>query len=188
VSKPLAIEIRELVPERLPHYLAFFDHAAFQDNPEWAGCYCFFPQAPQGQWDDKDGEHNRAAATDLIARGEMRGYLAYDGETPIGWCNANLRASYTILDRDKPDSDAVGAITCFVVAPPYRGRGVARRLLDAACQGFRQRGIRLVEAYPRPGADSEAANHYGPLSMYLAAGFEPVGEQGQNLIVRKTLR
>lgn len=189
MSEQGRIQIRELAPGQAEDYLAFFDCDAFQDNPAWAGCYCFFPHAPhsRGQWNDQDSEHNRAAAAGLIARGEMRGYLAYDGEQPVGWCNANLRARYTILDPDERDPDAIGAIVCFVVAKPYRGRGIARRLLDAACAGFRQRGIRVVEAYPRADPDSEAANHFGPLAMYLAAGFERAGEEGESVVVRKTL-
>jgi GNAT superfamily N-acetyltransferase len=189
VSEPLRVQIRELVPGREPDYLAFFDRDAFPDNPGWAGCYCLFPQAPHatGEWNDQDREGNRAAAAGLIGRGELRGYLAYDGERPVGWCNANLRARYTILDPDDRDPEAVGAIVCFVVAPPYRGRGVARQLLEAACEGFRERGVRVVEAYPRPNPDSDAANHFGPLSMYLAAGFEQAGTESESVVVRKTL-
>lgn len=41
---------------------------------------------------------------------------------------------------------------------------------------IRARGVHgrdsLVEANPRPHAKRDAGNHFGPLAMYLAAGFE----------------
>ncbi|MGH2631874.1 MAG: GNAT family N-acetyltransferase [Tepidiformaceae bacterium] len=41
----------------------------------------------------------------------------------------------------------VKAVVCFVVAKPFRGRGIATRLLSAACDGFRARGVHTVEAW-----------------------------------------
>ena len=76
---------------------------------------------------------------------------------------------------------------CFIVAKAYRGTGVARRLLEAACAGFRNQGIDVVEAYPRKDTGDEAANYHGPLAMYLAAGFEPVKEKEGVVTVRKKL-
>ncbi len=69
------------------------------------------------------------------------------------------------------DAEQLGAIVCFLVEPSHRGQGVARRLLDAACEGLRAQGLKVVEANPRTGSKSAAENHFGPLSMYLAAGF-----------------
>ena len=123
---------------------------------------------------------------DLISRGRLRGYLAYAGPKPIGWCNANLHVDYTTLDGAAPERTRTGAIVCFVVAKPHRHQGVARRLLDAACAGFREQGIPVVEAYARHDTQDEAANHHGPLSMYLAAGFQPVREEGRLVLVRRS--
>jgi hypothetical protein len=44
-------------------------------------------------------------------------------------------------------------------------------LLDAACRSLKQQGMAVVEANPRPNATSDAENHFGPLSLYLSAGF-----------------
>jgi GNAT superfamily N-acetyltransferase len=182
--------IREVGPASAPDFLSFFDHDAFADDPSWGGCYCRYPQANHagGAWDLDDGEHNRAAVAELIEQGSMRGHLAYLDGRPVAWCNANRRAAYTIFDPDDHDPGSVGAIACFVVAQPYRGQGIARRLLDAACEGLRRDGVTVVEAYPRSGAATAADNHLGPLSMYLSAGFKAVGEDGASTIVRKQLR
>lgn len=184
------IVVRELTPQLRDDFLAFFDHDAFQDNPRWASCYCFFPHAPHDreQWNARSAEQNRAATAEAIGSGGMRGWIAYLDGKPVGWCNANDRVRYTMLDDPGTGEPGhVGAIACFVVAKPHRGSGVARALLDAACEGFRRRGVKFVEAYPRPDAATEAENHTGPLAMYLAASFEARGEVDGSTIVRKEL-
>ena len=49
----------------------------------------------------------------------------------------------------------------------------------------------LVEAYVRRSAEGDAHNYPGPMSMYLAAGFEGVpesgGDRGRSIVVRKRL-
>ena len=183
------ITIRELTPQLLDDYLTFFDRDAFTDNPRWASCYCYFNHAPHHlqKWEDRTAADNRAAVSQRILAGQMHGYLAYDRDRPVAWCNAAPRPLITTLDDDQTSTDKIGSIVCFVVAKPYRGQQIARQLLEAACAGFLRQGFQIAEAYPRPGARGEAANHTGPLSLYLAAGFLPYRESGGTLIVRKTL-
>ncbi|MEO8539822.1 MAG: GNAT family N-acetyltransferase [bacterium] len=181
--------IRPLTPELRGAYLAYFDDGAFTDNPEWAGCYCYFPHADHAseRWNVRSNDDNRTAAAAMIDSERMHGFLAFVDEQPAGWCNANTRASFTIFDGDGGDPTTIGTIACFVVAESHRGKGIARELLAAAVEGFRAQGLASVEAYPLPEATTTKANHFGPLSMYLAAGFEVVGQEDKNLIVRKLL-
>ena len=73
----------------------------------------------------------------------------------------------------KPDPDAsrIGQIACFVIAKPHRRSGVATSLLHAACAGLRAQRLEIAEAMPAAEASTDAQNHFGPLRMYLAAGF-----------------
>jgi len=186
----LPITIKPLTPDLRDEYFDFFDHMAFTDNPGWASCYCFFPHAPHDSenWDERTGAQNRQSVREIIAAGIQRGYLAFSGDRAVGWCNAGLRATFTILDfPEEPGTPPMGSIVCFLVAPDYRGQGVATRLLKTVCEGFRSEGITVVEAYPRPETTDAAQNHPGPLGMYLAAGFVRVGERGRVTIVRKQL-
>lgn len=81
----------------------------------------------------------------------------------------------------------MGSIACFVIAAPYRGHGLARRLLDAACERLAARGLEWVEAYPSKAGKSPQGNYRGPLQMYLDAGFEPWRESERYTTVRKRL-
>lgn len=189
------IEVRKLSPDLSSAWLSFFDRDAFADNPEWAGCYCNFYHADHSEtsWDARTAAENRTAARRLISSGRMTGYLAYQGDTVIGWCQAGARASIANVVNDPlltlPDDDPaeIGSIVCFVVARPYRGIGAARRLLDGACAGFREAGLAVAEAYPRPQAATDAANYHGPLQLYLSSGFSIFRESDDVTVVRRRL-
>lgn len=191
MPSPVDVSIRELSPDLLDDYLSFFDRNAFADNPRWASCYCYFNHAPhdQKEWTKRTTEENRAAVCNLIRGGEMGGYLAHVDGRPVGWCNAGPRSRLTTLPKEiDPHEKGIGAVTCFVIAKPFRGQGIARRLLDSACEGLGRKGLEIVEAYPRQNARDAASNYHGPVSMYLAAGFEMVRELGDISIVRKRVQ
>jgi GNAT superfamily N-acetyltransferase len=171
---PSSISVKALSPELQPDFLRFFDGSAFSDNPKWSSCYCqcFYEDHDVVNWSERTGPQNLAFACERIARRSMQGYLAYIDDSPVGWCNAAPRRLLRALDDEPtPDSDQVGAIICFLVEPSHRGQGIARRLLEAVCDGLRDQGLRIAEAKPRTASTSAAENHFGPLSLYLSAGF-----------------
>ena len=169
-----AVSVQELSPALLPDFLKFFDGTAFSDNPKWSSCYCqcFYEDHSVVKWSARTAPQNRAFACERIQARSMQGYLAYSGGVPVGWCNAAPRHLLRALDDEpSPDADKVGAIICFLVEPRQRGRGVARQLLEAACEGLRRQGLSIAEANPRTASTSAAENHFGPLGLYLSAGF-----------------
>jgi GNAT superfamily N-acetyltransferase len=186
------MRIERLTPALLADYLSFFDGPAFCDNPDWAGCYCHYLYVDERvrRWDDWTAAENRAAVAARIAAGHMSGLLAFEGDTVVGWCGAGAKRRFPVFDAE-PEAECagVGAITCFVVAPDHRRRGVARALLDAALASFAADGLTIAEAYPRQAANGPAALHHGPMALFVAAGFEPYRDDpGDNsLTMRKTL-
>jgi ribosomal protein S18 acetylase RimI-like enzyme len=190
----MEISVHPLDPSRLEHYLAFFDRDAFADNPEWASCYCMFYHIPDPDWDARTGAQNRETSAALIRSGSLRGFLAYDGRRPIGWCNANgkerfqrLAAESSLWGAASP-GEPVLAVVCFVVAAAYRGQGIARRLLQEACSAAAREGYHGVEAYPRKETRSTAQAYHGPLALYQSEGFMRHRELGEFWIVRRDLR
>jgi ribosomal protein S18 acetylase RimI-like enzyme len=198
-ARAKGIDIRRLGPDTVDDLLAFFE-GAFADNPWWSGCYCAFYHTPGQEWDSgpEAKERNREFKRQHILAGRSQGYLAYvDGmEKPVGWLNAAPRESYENprgLAKARDGTPGVGALMCFVVAPGYRGRGVAAALLEAACEGFRRDGLRYAEGYARVGEKREdwetfeTMNYHGPLPMYEKAGFTKVGEIAGYAVMRKSL-
>jgi GNAT superfamily N-acetyltransferase len=187
------IVVQRLTPELLDDWLEFFDREAFADNPDWAGCYCYWFHADDDEkdWELRTPQENRAASIALIGEGRLRGYLAYVDGHPVGWCNAAPRLSIRNIANDEAlavdDAYEVGSIVCFVVAPAFRKQGVAATLLEAACAGFRDAGLRTAEAYPRRAATGDTHNYHGPLALYLNAGFKPYRELDDLTMVRREL-
>ncbi len=185
------IQVRPLSPTLLADFLEFFDGTAFSDNPKWASCYCqcFYEDHSVVKWSERTAGQNRALACTRIQGQSMQGYLAYSDGVPVGWCNAAPRHLLHALDDEPtPDAEIVGAIVCFLVEPSHRGRGVARQLLEAACAGLRQQGMRIAEAYPRTAPGSAAESHFGPLGLYLGAGFTVFREDDDGSVeVRRAL-
>ena len=186
------VEIRRLTPDLRDDYLAYFDREAFADNPAWAACYCLsYCLNELGEFDDRPASQNRAERAAMIERGKASGVLAYAGGRVVGWCHAAPRTALKLLDQTPEFAaeapEATGAIACYVIAPQYRGQGVARKLLDGACEMLRERGMRWVDAYPPKNAAGDARSYHGRMSMYVDAGFEQVREAGFYVVMRKAL-
>ena len=148
-------------------------------------------------WESLDGDANRTAMTARIEAAEMDGFLAYAGDDVVGWVNAQAlsRLPHCMARMGipapraeaPPESSAV--IVCFVIAPAWRRRGVARALLAGALASFAERGIHVVDAFPFKSSDSSTAtDHYhGPLSLYREAGFDVLAEHKNLTVMRKRL-
>ena len=164
---------------------ALFDdvQTVFGKRGQQARCQC---QAYRMGWYDvhsADVGGRRELLRDQVIEGH--GLIArLDGE-PVGWCSLAPRPDYTYLrrtvwhgrDQDK-DDPSVWAVTCFVTRAGFRRQGVSKALAAATVGLARDRGARVLEAYPmRPAAGKEVPwgeLHVGALSTFLAAGFRVV--------------
>ena len=187
------ITVHDVTPDRVADYQSFFDHDAFRDYPAWQSCYCMETHRTQTdeEWAVRTAQDNRRDMTKGIQAGDVTALLAYADGKPVGWCNygesTRLNGVMHRFGLNVADQQGVGSLACFVIAAPYRGHGVATKLLDAALERLRARGVKVAEAYPVKDLKSAQSNYRGPLSMYLAAGFEAYRETGRHLIVRKNL-
>lgn len=186
MQPPLRVE--PLGPGNRDAWLRFFDHErgpAFADNPQWAKCYCHYYHVPKSMdWEAFDATANRTAMTARIDVGEMEGFLACAGDEVVGWLNAQplhkLPHCRGRLGVAPPPSTLpaaeTAAIVCFVIAPAWRRRGVARALLHGALASLGARGVRRVFAFPFTAAGDAAptAHYHGPETLFQEAGFLPI--------------
>lgn len=185
------VEIRDVTAERVADYQAFFDDDAFADYPAWQACYCMAPHRTTTD-PEPPREENRRLMSGMLASGQATALLAYSGGKPVGWCQYGATTALAaIMERFQKEAgnlEGVGSIACFIVAAPYRGHGVARRLLDAALDRMREHGLREVEAYPVADPATAQVSFRGPRPLFEAAGFAAVREAGRTLVMRKALR
>ncbi|MDQ3881178.1 MAG: GNAT family N-acetyltransferase [Chloroflexota bacterium] len=157
------------------------DFAEMLDASGEIGCWC---QAWRG-FDTRalsGGKSRPELAREQMRRGPPEpGYVAYDGETVVGWVGVSVRTETPrlVTSRTIPaiDDKPVWSIGCFRVRPGHRRRGVAAALLAGVVEAARRAGAPGVEAYP---IDPEGrrvevgAGYVGIASMFDRAGFRRV--------------
>jgi len=131
----------------------------------------------------KPSEFRRQRLRGFAASETPPGLIGYLGDVPVGWVSLGPRSAFLKLARSpvlKPvDDRPVWSLVCFVVAGPYRRRGVAETLLEGAVAYAGEQGAGILEAYPvdkySPGRDD--AFWFGSKSMYDRAGFVEVARR-----------
>ncbi len=178
--------IKELQPDRMSDWFDFFENRAFEDHPDWRGCYCtafFYPKPAEYA---SSSNRRKDYAKWLIETGRMRGYMAYEEGKVVGWVNANDKARYPRLSDRHDGNEKVLSIVCFLVEKERRGQGIAQSLLDRIVKDAKGKGYSILEAYPKKGARSEYGSWNGPFAMYERTGFSVV-EAGNAKVVRRYL-
>ena len=192
----LPVSCRPLDPRHLDEFLAFADSEAFADNPAWEGCYCVFSYVSPGArqpFDPRAAAENRALLTRLVQTRAGRWVLAYWGPQVVGWVHADLLSRLPRYhDWGALEPGETGVVTCFVVHPLLRRRGIARQLLAAAVEDLRERGAARVEAWVLTHPEATSADSFaydqrayrGPLPLYLDQGFTVVEQNAESTRVR----
>lgn len=192
----MEIRLKKLTPDMAEEYLFYFDKVAFTDHEEWEGCYCLESHLLREENEALDlkekRELRRKKAKELVESGVMQGYLLYDGEKIIGWCNAGDKMDYAPVTAYEGfrtielKRGLVKIIYCIELAPDYRGKGIAHLIVDKVCGDAKEEGYRYVESYPFSDKNLEYQYH-GPIYLYEKHGFETVDKRDWFWIMRKEL-
>ena len=194
----MEITIRRLTAELSADYLDFFDHRAFTDGNQNGPCYCTSPNQDEGSIQRMVSEFRvhgvkdtvRRYAAEMLERNMIHGYLAYDGDLSVGWCNAADMESYAGFVPDFARKCACGktvSVVCFEIAPEYRGKGIASALIDRVCTDARSEEYAAVEGYARLSDQRDEFDYQGPVRLYEKAGFTEVAKENGQVIMRKVL-
>jgi len=107
------------------------------------------------------------------------GWCFYADGEPAAWCQCCPRSKLGHLERRlklEPDPEA-WVMSCFFVAPSFRGRGLARALVEGALADLRARGVKRVEAFPNRGEGLPADEAWaGPEALFASQGFALIRE------------
>ena len=178
-------------------YIDFFDNRAFSDGSAERGCYCVWHHWTEQHERERsllpENERQfckRNYAKELIQSGILNGFAAFCDNQIVGFCNSN----YFRLSRESfPDSwqavngnDRILSVVCFIVDPKMRRKGIAKALLDCACQYAQENGYDYVEGYPVKG-EFTINDCGGSASMYISQGFEII-DIPNGILARKRIR
>ena len=193
-----AIVIRSLTSELNADYLDFFDNRAFTDENPNGPCYCTSPNQEEEQIEKMVSEFKsfgvketlRRYAVEMLGKNQIHGYLAYDGDQAVGWCNAADIESYAgfipAFAREITCGKTI-SIVCFEIAPGYRGMGIATTFIDRVCADAKAKGYVAVEGYPKLSDQRNDFDYQGPFSLYQKAGFMEVAREKGQAVMRKIL-
>ena len=192
------LSIKPLVAELIPDYLDFFDNRAFTDDNPNGPCYCTSPNQDEETIKQMVSEFKingvketvRKYAVKMLNENKIHGYLAFDGDVSIGWCNAADIESYEGFVPNFARQNTCGktvSIVCFEIAPEYRGMGVASALIDKVCSDAKSKGYKAVEGYAKIYKEYNDYDYCGPVKLYEKAGFLKVARENNQVIMRKVL-
>ena len=167
IIKPLTRDLQE-------DYLFLFDNMIHIENPDWSKCYCndyhFL-----GDVETCTREMSRSLIIDRINENELQGFLVFQNNNPIGWCNVNNRLNFQRLLRDydlidNPD-DKVCSVVCFLIHPNFRRQGISQKILEKIIVDYSNTDYDYIESYPKKGEGSEN-NFKGPIELYKRNDFK----------------
>ena len=186
----MEIHMEPLTPARAEDFLRFFDHDAFSDHEEWAGCYCLEGHLrPEEEAACNKIEKRRKKAKKLILSGTMHGYLLYDGDAVVGWCNAGDKRNFLPICEDPAyhtENARIKVVYCMDIAPAYRGKGLATLAMERVLADAENEGYAYVEGYPLA-VPNDPYPYKGPLRLYEKFGFEVYRKAEGFFIMRKAL-
>jgi GNAT superfamily N-acetyltransferase len=179
------LRIERFGPDRREDFLRLH---ADGNGAGWCRCVAWWVPAWDG-WGERSADENAALRERLCDAGQYDGLLAYAGPEPVGWCQAGPqdRLEKLVTELKLEPDPGTWAVTCFLVAPSHRRRGVAAALLDAAVSVARAAGASRVEGYPRAEGDEPGALWTGPRALFEAAGFRMVRESSPRCVMALSL-
>ena len=192
------IKIRPLESELKSDYLDFFDSRAFTDQNPNGPCYCTSPNQDEETIKQMVSEFSangvketvRKYAVKMLDENKIQGYLAFDGDISIGWCNAADIESYIGFVPEFARTNTCGktiSIVCFEIAPEYRGMGLASAFIDRICSDAKLKGYVAVEGYSKIYEGRNDYDFSGPVRLYQKSGFHEVARKDGHIIMRKVL-
>ncbi len=120
------------------------------------------------------GEPARLELKARVEAGLVHGTLAFDGQTPIGWCAFDRMAELPGLDCGYPvdpvERNSIWAIHCISVLSDYDEEKVSSQLIVRAVQEMKNEGAKLIEAYPPDQLPSDNS-FSGSIKIYQQNGF-----------------
>jgi GNAT superfamily N-acetyltransferase len=185
-SQGVALRFASLTPT---HWSAF--ESLFADSAVCSRCWCMGWRIER--YRARAAGRNQADFRDIVERGPPPGFLAFDGDLAVGWCQLTPRDDVPVLDRNwrlrRVDATPVLCISCFYVRKAYRRRGVSAALLSQAMRVAERLGAPALEAYPLDRSQTPSATSTGVLTTFVRAGFEEVARRvPARPIVRHDLR
>jgi GNAT superfamily N-acetyltransferase len=151
-------------------------------------CWCMYYRLNKTAFDEgKVNDGNKNAMKQLVWKNQPTGLLCFCEEIPIAWCAFAPREDFLKLEKSRVhkriDDKPVWSVPCFFVAKDFRRKGVSVELLKGLIKYTREKGIRIIEAYPAIPTEEKLPDAFAWIGLYRSferAGFEIVDRTSKN--------
>ena len=190
-KKPITVEQGEFHPLTPARWDAF--ESLFGPNGACAGCWCAWFLMTHREYNEAGKEGHKELMRMLVHSGVEPGLIAYADGVPAGWVALAPRERYKRLVTSKQlgpvDDQPVWVIPCFFSHRNYRRQGLMERLLNAAINYSRSKGVKILEAFPLDveGKMSSIQMYTGKSSVFYKLGFNEVARRDYRPILRLDL-
>lgn len=164
----------------------FADYEALTCNQSEGGCYCSFWHQKWTSMEDwatcqkETPERNRQIVFEKMRSGFHVGVLAYQGEKLLAWLSVgpltDFYWTWKRIAQVGEDARSIAGITCFTIAPEFRGQGMQAKILEALKDYGHTQGWTAIEGYP---FDASAIERHTDQVIWpgLPKGFADAGFQ-----------
>jgi len=172
------VQLEPLRPDRLDAF------GELLGGQEFGGCFCAVWTSHDDHWAARcqdPARPNFAITASRVRAGHEVGFLVLQGAQLVGWTGTGPKANFPFLmkklaSRLSPPDETVWAIGCIAIRQGFRGRGLSSQIVDAIITLSRQRGARLLEAYPTRPWD-EPRSYRGSEAVFRRAGFQEIAKE-----------
>lgn len=160
----------------------------FGDKGACANCWCMYYRLRKAEFEEgKKNGGNKEAMRNLVMNKKPTGILGFYKGQPIAWCAFAPREHFMKLENSRVhkriDDKPVWSIPCFFIDKNYRRRGVSAELLKGVIKYAKEKGIKIIEAYPTIPTKESLPDSFAWIGLYKSferAGFEIVDRTSKN--------
>jgi len=151
-------------------------------------CWCMYYRLSKSDFQEgKFEDGNKLLMKELVRMNRPTGIMAfYEGEA-IAWCAFAPREDLVKLSKSrvhKPiDNQQVWSIPCMFIHNNFRRNGISVPLLKGVIRYARDRGIKIIEAYPTIPTTNSIPDSFAWIGLYKSferAGFKIVDRTSVN--------
>ena len=143
-------------------------------------CWCMYYRLKKSDYQEgKADDENKTAMKDLVWKERPTGVLGFYEGQAIAWCAFAPREDFIKLERSRVhkriDDKIVWSIPCFFIDKNFRRNGVSVELLKGVIKYAREKGIKIIEAYPTIPTQEKLPDSFAWIGLYKSferAGFE----------------
>jgi Acetyltransferase (GNAT) family. len=153
-----------------------------------SNCWCMFFRLNKTDFKEgKANDGNKNAMKRLVWDNQPTGLLGFYEDIPIAWCAFAPREDFLKLEKSRVhkriDDKPVWSVPCTFIARDFRRQGVSVELLKGLVRYAKEKGIKIIEAYPTIPTQEKLPDAFAWIGLYKSferAGFEIVDRTSKN--------